>query len=296
VDEMLNLGFRPQLVRIFDLLPNKRQNLMFSATIVEEVEEFINNNFTTPVKIEAAPTGTPIEKIKQSVFSVPNFNTKINLLEHLLLNKEEFNKVLVFVDSKSLADDVFRKMSEMFPEQVGVIHSNKDQNFRFNSVNKFQSGEFRVLIATDVIARGLDVSEVSYVINFDIPQVPENYMHRIGRTGRADKEGKAIAFVSLNEKKSFKKIETLMGMEIKAKKMPKEVAVSDILTADELPKIVMKNVLVKAPKKEKQRETVKGTRSHTSALAIPVWLKNIGQKMRYIHNTTLCQQSEIALI
>jgi ATP-dependent RNA helicase RhlE len=250
VDEMLNLGFRPQLVRIFDLLPNKRQNLMFSATIVDEVEDFINNNFTAPVKIEAAPTGTPIEKIKQSVYNVPNFNTKINLLQHFLINKTDFTKVLVFVDSKSLADDVFIRMSEMFPEQVGVIHSNKDQNFRFNSVNKFQSGAFRLLIATDVIARGLDVSEVSCVINFDIPNVPENYMHRIGRTGRADNEGNAIAFVSANEKKNFKKIETLMGIAIKAQKMPKEVIVSDVLTSNELPKIVMKNVLVKAPKKE----------------------------------------------
>jgi len=250
VDEMLNLGFRPQLIRIFDLMPAKRQNLMFSATITEEVEEFINNNFTIPTKIEAAPTGTPLEQIKQTVYSVPNFNTKINFLQLLLADKSEFNKVLVFVDSKSLADDVYKKMSEIYPNEIGVIHSNKDQNFRFNSVNKFHSGEFRVLIATDVIARGLDVAEVSYVINFDVPQVPENYIHRIGRTGRADKLGNSIAFITPKEKKNFTKIEALMNVEVKAQKLPKELEISSILTPDEEPKIVMKNVLVKTPKKE----------------------------------------------
>jgi ATP-dependent RNA helicase RhlE len=107
-----------------------------------------------------------------------------------------------------------------------------------------------VLIATDVIARGLDVSEVSYVINFDIPMVPENYMHRIGRTGRADLDGNAIAFVSQKEKKSLKKIEQLMNLELKILKLPKDIAVSDVLIEEELPKIKMKNVLVKSPKKE----------------------------------------------
>ncbi len=249
VDEMLNLGFRPQLIRVFDLLPAKRQNLMFSATITEDVELFINDNFNAPVKIEAAPTGTPLQNIKQKAYNVPNFNTKINLLEHLLSNKDDFSKVLVFVDSKSLADDVYKKMLEIYPDQIGVIHSNKDQNFRFNSVNKFQSGEYRVLIATDVIARGLDISEVGYVINFDVPIVAENYIHRIGRTGRADKEGKSITFISQKEKKNIKKIEALMGIEIKTFKMPIKVVVSKELTEAEKPKVVMKNVLVKPAKK-----------------------------------------------
>jgi ATP-dependent RNA helicase RhlE len=249
VDEMLNLGFRPQLVRVFDLLPTKRQNLMFSATLTDDVELFIHENFNAPTKIEAAPTGTPLENIKQKAYNVPNFNTKINFLGHLLSDKSEFNKVLVFVDSKSLADDVFSKMLEQFPEQIGVIHSNKDQNFRFNSVNKFQNGTYRLLIATDVIARGLDISDVTYVINFDVPNVAENYIHRIGRTGRADKEGKAITFVSLKEKKNIKKIELLMGMEIKTFKIPTKVSISNELTEAEKPKVIMKNVLVKPSKK-----------------------------------------------
>lgn len=252
VDEMLNLGFRPQLVRIIDLLPTKRQNLMFSATITSELSDFIADFFINPTEIEAARTGTPLEKIKQAAIKVPNFNTKINLLIYLLKNNTNFAKVLVFVSTKKLADDVFERIEPLFPESIGIIHSNKSQNFRFETFRSFNENKLRVLIATDLVARGLDFDDITHVVNFDMPEVPENYIHRIGRTGRADKNGVALAFITKSDADSGKRIEELMGMKIPKMKMPEEVEISKELTEDELPKIVMKNNLVSLPKDEEK--------------------------------------------
>lgn len=254
VDEMLNLGFRPQLVRIIDLLPNKRQNLMFSATISEELKELVHDFFVEPLEIEAAPTGTPLENIKQIGFRVPNFYTKVNMLEFLLNNQPEFSKVLVFTSTKKLADALYDEISPKFPDQFGLIHSNKSQNNRFESMRGFKESEYRVLIATDIVARGLDISDVSHVVNFDVPEVPENYMHRIGRTGRADKNGVALTFVSKADKENREAIEALMNRKIPMKTMPEEVIVSKELTIDELPQVKMKNTLVSIPKKEEGGE------------------------------------------
>lgn len=250
VDEMLNLGFRPQLIRIIDLLPTRRQNLMFSATITDELKNFIADFFIDPLEIEAARTGTPLANIKQVGIKVPNFNTKINLLKFLLNNHEEFSKVLVFVSTKKLADDVFEAIAPEFPEKIGIIHSNKSQNNRIDTFTSFNNNTLSVLIATDLVARGLDFDEISHVVNFDIPEIPESYMHRIGRTGRADKKGVAIAFVNKKDSESRKDIEELMGRKIPMMKMPEEVEVSTELTLDELPQISMKNALVSIPKKE----------------------------------------------
>ncbi|WP_348535555.1 DEAD/DEAH box helicase [Portibacter lacus] len=244
VDEMLNLGFLPQLKRILEYLPEKRQNLLFSATMTEEVEAIILDFFNRPVKIEAAPMGTPLENIDQSLYYVKNFNTKVNLLKDILSDSEEFNKVLIFTSTKKFADKLFDELDPTFPEQIGVIHSNKSQNYRFNSVNSFTSGEYRLLIATDIVARGIDVSEVSHVINFDIPDEAENYIHRIGRTGRADKKGIAISLVTETEEEYLANIEALMKFAIPLNKMPEHVEISDVLIDEELPKIIMKNVVV----------------------------------------------------
>ncbi|WP_234734060.1 DEAD/DEAH box helicase [Tellurirhabdus bombi] len=250
VDEMLNLGFRTQLKNILDALPEKRQNLLFSATLTDDVEKLIASYFTTPLRIEAAPTGTPLENIQQTAYAVPNFYTKVALLELLLKSSADLSKVLVFVATKQLADDLFEQLSPKFPDQVGVIHSNKSQNFRFNSVNSFQDGQYRLLIATDIIARGLDVAEVSHVINFDLPETPESYIHRIGRTGRADKKGIAIAFISEREKEQQAAIEALMNYTIPMLPLPDDLVISDRLTPDEEPKINMKSIVVKRPKPE----------------------------------------------
>ena len=248
-DEMLNLGFRPQLIRVLDLLPKKRQNLLFSATVTEDIEELVTTFFNFPVKIEAARTGTPLEKIIQQGYSVPNFNTKVNLLENLLKNNEAMTKVLVFTDTKRLADQLYKNIEKHFPDNIGVIHSNKSQHQRFEAVNRFHNGDFRILIATDVIARGIDIAEVSHVINFDTPEVPEDYIHRIGRTGRADKHGNAIIFISKKEKPFQTRIEKLMKMKIPMEKLPEEVIVSKELIVEELPVLPQKEIQVKKPKK-----------------------------------------------
>ena len=248
VDEMLNLGFRTQLNNIFDMLPPKRQNLLFSATLTPDVEIIVNNFFDLPVKIEAAPTGTPLANINQTAYEVPNFYTKINLLRLLLTQHEEMSKVLVFVGTKALADDVFELVEPLFPGTAGVIHSNKEQNHRFNTVKQFHEGTYRFIIATDIIARGLDISEVTHVINFDLPDTPENYIHRIGRTGRYDKKGIAISFIT--EKEYQEAIETLMKYKIPMLPLPADLEISEELTNDEKPKGHLKEIKLKLPKME----------------------------------------------
>lgn len=235
VDEMLDLGFRAQLNTIFDLLPERRQNLMFSATLTDDVETLINNYFKNPQKIEAAPSGTPLEKIDQQGYKVPNFKTKVNLLMHLLDTVSDMNKVLVFTDSKKFADMLHLALTENYNEEFGLIHSNKSQNYRFNALESFENGTHRVLIATDLVARGLDIMDVSHVINFDIPTEPLNYIHRIGRTGRADKNGKAITFVTESDQKSLDDIEALMSKKVPMLKIPKGVEVSTELLEFEKP-------------------------------------------------------------
>ena len=250
VDEMLNLGFRTQLNNILDLLPPKRQNLLFSATITAEVEALMTTYFNDPERIEAAPTGTPLENINQAGYSVPNFYTKVNLLKYLLETDTDMTKVLIFVATKKLADKLFAELEEKYTDTMGIIHSNKEQNHRFNTVKQFREGNFRFIIATDIVARGLDIAEVSHVINFDIPDVPENYIHRIGRTGRADKRGVAIAMITEKEEKDLKAIEALMRYEIPIMKLPDAVEISDVLTEDEKPQIVMKTERLKVVKTE----------------------------------------------
>jgi ATP-dependent RNA helicase RhlE len=250
VDEMLNLGFRPQLTRVIDLLPAKRQNLMFSATITEEVEDFIKDYFDDPIKIEAAPTGTPLDNITQVGYRVPNFNTKVNLLQLFLEEDDTMKKVLVFASTKQLADLLFDRLEKTFVGKLGVIHSNKEQNHRFNSVKQFENGTYKILIATDIVARGLDISSVTHVINFDTPRVPENYIHRIGRTGRADKKGEARTFITENDWENLERIEELMKFSIDVSPLPAHLQLSEVLLDDELPKVKMRNVLVKTPKRE----------------------------------------------
>jgi ATP-dependent RNA helicase RhlE len=250
VDEMLNLGFRTQIKNILDFLPPKRQNLMFSATITEEVEALMNVYFNDPVRVEAAPTGTPLENIEQIVYEVPNFYTKVNLLELLLTADETMTKVLVFAATKQLADELYKELETKFPGTVGVIHSNKEQNYRFNTVKQFKDGVFRFIIATDIVARGIDVAEVTHVINFDVPDVPENYIHRIGRTGRADKKGIAITFITEKEKPVLANIQALMKYEVPVTALPDNLIISDELTEAEKPKIFMKTDAIKPLKKE----------------------------------------------
>jgi ATP-dependent RNA helicase RhlE len=236
VDVMLDLGFRFQLINIFELLPQRRQHIMFSATMTEDVDVLINDFFTGVEKISIAVSGTPLENIDQSCYTLPNFYTKINLLVHLLQDTETFHKVLVFVSNKRSADLVFKELAEFYNEEICVIHSNKTQNYRLRSIDQFDSGKNRILVTTDVMSRGLDMDAISHVINFDTPVFPENYMHRIGRTGRAEKKGATILLSTPKEKPYKVAIEQLMSKKIVELELPEEVEMATQLTFDEKPK------------------------------------------------------------
>lgn len=233
VDIMLDLGFRFQLTNIFELLPTKKQNLMFSATMTEDIEEIISSFFSLAEKVQIALSGTPLENIIQTKYSVPNYFTKENLLVNILRDKEKMKKVLIFVSSKKIADRLYESISEFFISELAVIHSNKSQNYRFRSINQYSEGKVRILIATDIIARGLDLDKISHVINFDTPTFPENYMHRIGRTGRAEEEGNSILFYTEREDIYKNKIEDLMKLKISELDIPNDVEITQELTTEE---------------------------------------------------------------
>lgn len=268
VDEMLDLGFRPQIANIFDLLKERRQNIMFSATMTDDVDTLIDEFFTIPKRVSIAVSGTPLENIEQTSYQVKNFYTKINLLKHLVSDKEQFSKVLVFVASKRLADKIYETLEEDLGSEMAIIHSNKSQNYRIRSVEQFAQGDKRILLSTGIMARGLDIEGISHVINFDVPHYPENYMHRIGRTGRAAEKGNAIMFFNEKEADYKRSIENLMKMEIPVTGFPVEVPISNELLADEKDKIVEKNPHrnkneeVRGPafheKKEKNKKTNQG--------------------------------------
>lgn len=233
VDVMLDLGFRHQLMNIFDILPPRRQNIMFSATMTTDVDELITDFFVNPAKVSIAVSGTPLENIEQTRYEVPNFYTKVNLLEEILQDKETYSRVLIFVAYKRMADRLFDTLEELFPSETCVIHSNKTQNYRLRSIEQFREGENRLLVATDVMARGLDIDDVSHVINFDTPDFPENYMHRIGRTGRAERKGHSILLSTAKEQHAKERIEELMQMEIETLQIPEHVEVSKELIPEE---------------------------------------------------------------
>ena len=230
VDVMLDLGFRTQLKNLFDLLPDNRQNIMFSATMTKDVDELIDTFFRTPKKIAIAISGEPLKNINQACYQVKNYLTKVNLLREVLSDKEEFAKVVVFISSKKLANRLYEQLEI---NGLGLIHSDKSQNSRIDTIELFDKGEYRVLIATDVIARGLDFDKVSHVINFDVPTYPENYIHRIGRSGRAEEKGNSLLFYTEKETEAKEQIEELMKYEIPEIPFPGNVATTDQLIFEE---------------------------------------------------------------
>lgn len=236
VDVMLDFGFRFQITNILELIPPKRQHIMFSATMTEEVERLINDFFIAPVKVSIALSGTPLTNIEQTSYAVENFYTKVNLLLYLLKDKTLYSKVLIFVSNKKSADRVFEAMKLVFGTEIAVIHSNKTQNYRLRSIDQFDEGKNRILISTDIMARGLDLDRVTHVINFDTPTYPENYIHRIGRTGRAKQKGKSVLLFTEKEQEYKKAIETLMDYPIPLLDFPKDVKISEELAPEERPR------------------------------------------------------------
>lgn len=225
-DRMMDMGFMPQLRKILEVIPVRRQNALFSATFPPKVEELSAEFLEFPLKVEVTPQATAARQVQQRVYLVPNLKTKINLLEHLL-SDETFNRVMIFTRTRQNADNVFRFIERKSLGPARVIHANKSQNARINAVDQFREGALRILVSTDVTARGIDIAQVSHVINFDVPILYEDYVHRIGRTGRAFSEGEAITFVIPAEEYHLKKIEQLIRETIPVIEIPPGVEITE---------------------------------------------------------------------
>lgn len=227
-DKMMDMGFMPQINRILEVVPVKRQNLLFSATMSEKVHQLSANFLEFPTVIEVTPQATPAQTVNQHLYHVPNIKTKINLLKRLLDNEGDITKLIVFCKTRAVAEDVFKFLTRKFgEEEVKVLHANKGQNTRINSINSFKNDEVKILVATDVASRGIDVSDVSHVINFDVPVVYEDYVHRIGRTGRALQSGEAITFATPSEEYYIRKIEKLIKQTIPVENIPDDVFIEE---------------------------------------------------------------------
>jgi len=227
-DKMMDMGFMPQINRLLEVVPVKRQNLLFSATMSDKIHELSNNFLEYPTIIEVTPQATPAQTVNQLLYYVPNVKTKIHLLKKLLEAEGEITKLMIFCKTRVVADDVYKFLLRKFGEGgVKVLHANKGQNTRINSINSFKNDEVKILVATDVASRGIDVSDVSHVINFDVPVVIEDYVHRIGRTGRALQSGEAITFCGPAEEYYLKKIEKLIKQSIPVSAIPDDVFIEE---------------------------------------------------------------------
>ncbi len=227
-DKMMDMGFMPQINRILEVVPRKRQNLLFSATMSDKIHQLSGNFLENPTIIEVSPQATPAQTVNQQLYHVPNIKTKINLLKTLLAKPDDITKLLIFCKTRVTAEDVYKFLTRKFGEkEVKVLHANKGQNTRINSINAFKNDEVKILVATDVASRGIDVSDVSHVINFDVPFVIEDYVHRIGRTGRALQSGEAITFCTPSEEYYIRKIEKLIRQTIPVFPLPEDVFVEE---------------------------------------------------------------------
>ena len=210
-DRMLDMGMIHDVKRIISKLPKERQNLLFSATMPKEVMKLVNSILKNPTKIEVQPVSSTVDIISQGAYMVSKKNKK-SLLVHLLKD-ESIKSVIVFSRTKHGANKIAKDLNNVGIE-AAAIHGNKSQNQRQLALNNFKEGSLRVLVATDIAARGIDVDELSHVINYDLPDVPETYVHRIGRTGRAGRDGVAITLCDSEELEMFRRIEKVIGKAI----------------------------------------------------------------------------------
>ena len=228
-DKMMDMGFMPQIRQILEKIPSKkRQNGLFSATFPEKVEYLSHEFLEFPHKIEVTPQATPASQVSQFVFEAQNVKTKTNALAYFL-QKPEFDRVMIFCRSKDIVNQVEQELiRNVLPaDQVRVIHSNKGQNTRINAMQQFREGLLRVLVTTDVASRGIDIPKVSHVINFDVPLIYEDYVHRIGRTGRAEQVGESITFITLAEMYHWHKIEEIIQQKIEPQPLPEGVLIEE---------------------------------------------------------------------
>jgi ATP-dependent RNA helicase RhlE len=257
VDEMLKLGFRSDLELLMDLLPEKRQTLMFSATLGEDVELLTKNRTLAPAFIEADQSGKTADNLQQYCIDVPNMNTKINLVAHWLRNDKSMHRVLIFVHNKRMADYAEKQLSFIFPDDVAVIHANKNINRRIHTIDDFAQGNCRALITSDLLSRGIDVADITHVINLDVPQQPESYIHRIGRTARSGKHGTAITLISPQETTLWEDVIEKLDPAVSRIDFPEQVEISSQLLPEEENKVSNKIIQIK-----KSRDPEKGAAFH----------------------------------
>lgn len=222
-DKMMDMGFMPQIRALLEVIPRKRQNLLFSATMPPKVLSLCEEFLEDPVKVEVSPEKMAAETVDQWVFETPNIGTKLQLLKHFMNQEDIFLRVIVFAKTKTSADAILHHLEGKMKGIIRVIHGNKGQNSRINAMEAFKDGTVRLLIATDVAARGLDVPAVSHVINFDVPVIYEDYVHRIGRTGRAKAVGTAITFVQPADEWHLAKVEKLIRQKPQRLKLPEAI-------------------------------------------------------------------------
>ena len=215
-DRMLDMGFAPQIKQILQSVPKQRQTLLFSATMPQEIVQIAASYMRMPVRVEVAPAGTMAATVTHELFFV-NKEDKQRLLESLLYQYK--GSILVFSRTKYGAQKITR-MVDNLGHKVAEIHSERTLNQRVEALNGFKSGKYRILIATDIAARGIDVKEIEVVINYDLPDNPDDYLHRTGRTGRAGSEGHAISFATPDQKRDVKDIERLMKKTMPVSTLP----------------------------------------------------------------------------
>jgi ATP-dependent RNA helicase RhlE len=215
-DRMLDMGFLPDIKRILDLLPKKRQNLLFSATFSNDIRKLADRLLNKPRLIEVAQRNTTAERIEQVVYLVDK-GSKRQLLS-FLIGSGNWKQILVFTRTKHGANRLTKQL-EADGLKSAAIHGNKSQGARTKALSDFKNGSIRVLVATDIAARGLDIDQLPHVVNFELPNIPEDYIHRIGRTGRAGNEGEALSLVCINEYKLLRDIENLLKFNIPKKQI-----------------------------------------------------------------------------
>jgi ATP-dependent RNA helicase RhlE len=215
-DRMLDMGFLPAIRRVLAMLPAKRQTLLFSATMSESIESLARSTMTQPKLVEVSPRGRAARMVEQTAYSVSQENKTALLLDLLEREREseQLEKVLVFTRTRRGAERLSHILKAR-DHRVNRIHADRTQPQRETALREFREGQSRVLVATDIAARGLDVDAVSHVINYDVPAAPEDYVHRVGRTGRAGKQGRAISIVAPVDELSMRAIERLTGQEVK---------------------------------------------------------------------------------
>ncbi|MFM7683141.1 MAG: DEAD/DEAH box helicase [Bacteroidota bacterium] len=210
-DRMLDMGFIHDVKKIIKLIPEKRQTLFFSATMPKEITSLANSILTNPSHVEVTPVSSTAETIQQEMYFVDTENKKNLLIE--VLNSNNIETALVFTRTKHGADKLVKILNRNQIKSE-AIHGNKSQNARQNALNNFKNKTLRVLVATDIAARGIDIDQLEFVVNYDIPNIPETYVHRIGRTGRAGASGKAVSFCNTEEQAYVKDIQKLIGLTI----------------------------------------------------------------------------------